>query len=196
MRASFWRAVTAAVWAADREHTLVAAVNEATGEVKYFLTNATTAPLTRVLAVAFRRWTVEHTFRLGKQEAGLLDYEGRDYTGLRRHLILALVVLGFVATHTERLRGKNPAVTAEQVCRALNLRCGAVLRRRRGVPEVRHTSDVIRYHQKRNTRAAKSHKKQRHRAVTRGRAGLPNGPRGGTSLATSAGRPGPPVVTI
>ena len=108
MRASFWRAVTAAVWAADREHTLVAAVNEATGEVKYFLTNATTAPLTRVLAVAFRRWTVEHTFRLGKQEAGLLDYEGRDYTGLRRHLILALVVLGFVATHTERLRGEKP----------------------------------------------------------------------------------------
>ena len=48
-------------------------------------------------------------FRLGKQEAGLLDYEGRDYTGLIRHLILALVVLGFVATQTERLRGEKPA---------------------------------------------------------------------------------------
>ena len=105
VRASFWRAVTAPVWVADREHTLVAAVNEATGEVKYFLTNATTAPLARVLAVAFRRWTVEHGFRLGKQEAGLMDYEGRHYTGLLRHLTLALVVLGFVATRTERLRG-------------------------------------------------------------------------------------------
>jgi SRSO17 transposase len=108
VRASFWRAVTATVWVAEREHTLVAAVNEATREVKYFLTNATTAPLTRVLAVAFRRWTVEHAFRLGKQEAGLMDYEGRSYTGLLRHLILALVVLGFVATHTERLRGGKP----------------------------------------------------------------------------------------
>ena len=108
VRASFWRAVTATVWVAEREHTLVAAVNEATGEVKYFLTNATTAPLTRVLAVAFRRWAVEHAFRLGKQEAGLLDYEGRNYTGLLRHLILALVVLGFVATHTQRLRGEKP----------------------------------------------------------------------------------------
>jgi SRSO17 transposase len=106
--ASFWRAVTAAVWVADREHTLVAAANEATGEVKYFLTNATTAPLTRVLAVAFRRWAVEHAFRLGKQEAGLMDYEGRNYPGLIRHLILALVVLGFVATHTQRLRGGKP----------------------------------------------------------------------------------------
>jgi SRSO17 transposase len=87
---------------------LVAAVNESTAEVKYFLTNATAAPLARVLAVAFRRWTVEHAFRLGKQEAGLMDYEGRNYTGLLRHLTLALIVLGFVATHTERLRGEKP----------------------------------------------------------------------------------------
>jgi SRSO17 transposase len=108
VRASFWRAASAAVWVADREHTLVAVINEATGEVKYFLTNATAAPLARVLAVAFRRWTVEHAFRLGKQEAGLMDYEGRSYTGLIRHLMLALVVLGFVATHTERLRGEKP----------------------------------------------------------------------------------------
>jgi SRSO17 transposase len=109
VRASFWRATTAAVWAADREHTLVVAVNEATAEVKYFLTNATSAPLAQVLAVAFRRSTVEHTFRLGKQEAGLMHYEGRDYTGLARHLTLALVVLGFVAEHTQRLRGEKPA---------------------------------------------------------------------------------------
>lgn len=108
VKASFWRVATATVWVADREHTLVAAVNESTAEVKYFLTNATTAGLARVLAVAFRRWTVEHAFRLGKQEAGLMDYEGRNYTGLVRHLILALIVLGFVATHTERLRGGKP----------------------------------------------------------------------------------------
>ena len=103
-----WRVATAAVWAAGRAHTLLVAVNEATAEVKYFLTNATTEPVARVLAAAFRRATVEHSFRLGKQEAGLMDYEGRDYTGLLRHLILALVVLGFVAVHTERLRGEKP----------------------------------------------------------------------------------------
>ncbi len=108
VRASFWRAATATVWVADREHTLVAAINEGTGEVKYFLTNATTASVARVLAVAFRRWTVEQGFRLGKQEAGLMDYEGRNDTGLLRHLTLSLIVLGFVATHTERLRGEKP----------------------------------------------------------------------------------------
>ena len=108
VRASFWRAATVTVWVADREHRLVAAVNEGTGEVKYFLTNATTAPLAQVLAAAFRRLTVEHAFRLGKPEAGLMDYEGRNYTGLLRHLTLALIVLGFVAAHTERLRGEKP----------------------------------------------------------------------------------------
>jgi SRSO17 transposase len=109
VRDTTWRATAATVWVADRPHTLIVGINEATAEVKYFLTNATAEPLDRVLAVAFRRAVVEHAFRLGKQEAGLMDYEGRDYTGLTRHLVLALIVLGFVAAHTERLRGGKPA---------------------------------------------------------------------------------------
>ena len=106
---SVWRAATAIVWVAGRKHLLMVAINEATAEVKYFLSNATTTPVARLLAVAFCRWNVEHSFRLAKQEAGLMHYEGRDYTGLMRHLILALVVLGFVATQTERLRGEKSA---------------------------------------------------------------------------------------
>lgn len=106
---SVWRAATAIVWVAGREQLLIVAINEATAEVKYFLSNATTTPVARLLAVAFCRWSVEQSFRLAKQEAGLMHYEGRDYTGLMRHLILALVVLGFVATQTERLRGEKSA---------------------------------------------------------------------------------------
>ena len=106
---SVWRANTATVWVAGREHLLIVAINEATAEVKYFLSNATATPLAQLLAVAFCRWSVEHGFRLAKQEAGLMHYEGRDHTGLMRHLMLALVVLGFVATQTERLRGEKSA---------------------------------------------------------------------------------------
>jgi SRSO17 transposase len=106
---SVWRAATASVWVAGRPYRLIVAINEATAEVKYFVSNALEVSLTRLLAVAFRRWTVEHGFRLGKQEAGLMHYEGRDYTGLIRHLMLALVVLGFVATQTARLRGEKSA---------------------------------------------------------------------------------------
>jgi SRSO17 transposase len=107
VRDSVWRVRNVTVWVADRPHTLIVAINEATAEVKYFLTNATGETLTRVLTVAFRRWTVEHAFRLAKQEAGLMHYEGRDYIGLTRHLILALIVLAFVAEQTQRLRGEK-----------------------------------------------------------------------------------------
>jgi SRSO17 transposase len=104
-----WRARRTRVWAARGWHTLVTAVNEATGEVKYFVTNAAGVSLATVLAVAFRRATVEHAFRIAKTEAGLTHFEGRQYVGLMRHLTLTLIVLGFVAVQTERLRGEKPA---------------------------------------------------------------------------------------
>jgi SRSO17 transposase len=103
-----WRAASVAVAVGEYHWVLVVAINEVTAEVKYFVTNATEGPLSRVMRVAFRRATVEHNFRLGKQEAGLTHYEGRSYVGLMRHLILALVVLGFAAVHTDRLRGGKP----------------------------------------------------------------------------------------
>ncbi len=107
-----WRARSVRVWAARGWHRLVTAVNEATGEVKFFVTNAVGVSLDRVLAVAFRRATIEHAFRVAKQEGGLMHYEGRDYTGLLRHLVLALIALGFVSVHTQRLRGEKPGVDA------------------------------------------------------------------------------------
>jgi SRSO17 transposase len=94
-------------------HRLVIARNRSRGEVKYFLTNApVTVGLSRVLIVGFRRWHVEHAFRVAKSEVGLAHYEGRSYVGLIRHLVLCLVVLGFVALHTERLRGEKPGPDA------------------------------------------------------------------------------------
>jgi SRSO17 transposase len=104
-----WRAASRPVRVRGHSYALVVAVNEATAEVKYFLTNAPGEPLARVLAVAFRRATVEHSFRVAKTEAGLAHYEGRQYVGLVRHLTLALIVMGFVSTHTDRLRGEKPA---------------------------------------------------------------------------------------
>ena len=53
---------------------------------------------------------MKHSFRPGKQEAGLMDFEGWNDVGLVRHLTLALIVPGFVTLHTERLRGEDPGV--------------------------------------------------------------------------------------
>jgi SRSO17 transposase len=105
--AQWWRAKSVSVRVDGRAYRLVVAINQATAEVKYFVTNAVGEPLRRVLAVAFRRATVEHCFRVGKREAGLMHYEGRQYTGLMRHLILSLIVMGFVSVHTDRLRGEK-----------------------------------------------------------------------------------------
>jgi SRSO17 transposase len=90
-------------------HRAVLARNRETGEVKYFVTSAPPAVgVKAVLTAAFCRWHVEHVFRVAKSEVGLTHYEGRHYLGLTRHLVLCLLVLGFVALHTERLRGEKP----------------------------------------------------------------------------------------
>ena len=60
----WWRAKGVTAWADGRAYRLLVAINQATAEVKYFVTNAACEPLRRVLAVAFRRATVEHSFRL------------------------------------------------------------------------------------------------------------------------------------
>jgi SRSO17 transposase len=104
-----WRVAERRGQVGSETYRLVVAICESTAEVKYFVSNDLTAPLAKLLAVAFRRATIEHGFRLTKQEAGLMHFEGRHYVALQRHLILSLLVVGFVAEQTERLRGEKPA---------------------------------------------------------------------------------------
>jgi SRSO17 transposase len=109
-----WEVKAAQVWQVQdgtwsvRTYWLIWAKNVATGEEKYFLSNA--APdtkLERLVRVAFRRWNVEHGLRVAKSEIGFTHYEGRNYTSLMRHQTLCLLMLSFVAEHTERLRGEK-----------------------------------------------------------------------------------------
>jgi SRSO17 transposase len=109
-----WEVKAAQVWQmqdkkwSHRTYWLIWARNVATGEEKYFLSNAPAdAKLQTLVRVAFRRWNVEHTFRVAKSELGFTHYEGRNYTGLMRHQVLCLLMLTFVAEHTERLRGEK-----------------------------------------------------------------------------------------
>lgn len=92
-----------------RTHWLVVAKNPATGEVKYFVSNAPPrTALATLLKVAFTRAGVEHLFRLAKSEVGFGHYEGRNYAGLMRHMTLCQLVLLFAAEQTGRLRGEKP----------------------------------------------------------------------------------------
>lgn len=95
----------------DREYWLIVARNTATGEIKYFISNAPLrTSLKRMLEAAFSRWSIEHLFRVAKTEMGLGHYEGRRYRGLMRHMTLCQLMVLFVAEQTERLRGEKPTV--------------------------------------------------------------------------------------
>jgi SRSO17 transposase len=87
---------------------LIVAKSDATGEVKYFVSNGPpkTALLT-LLKVAFTRSGIEHVFRLAKTEIGFGHFEGRSYKGLMRHMTLCQLVLLFAAEQTGRLRGEK-----------------------------------------------------------------------------------------
>lgn len=92
----------------SRTYLLIVARNVATEEIKYFISNAPDdTPIEKLMQVAFTRWNVEHSFRLAKSEIGFSHFEGRSYVALMRHMILCLVVMGFVAEHTDRLREKK-----------------------------------------------------------------------------------------
>jgi len=107
-----WKYKAARVWASSGSEPraescwLIWVVNEQTGEEKYFVSNASAdASVELLIRVGFRRWNVEHAIRLGKQEIGLKHFEGQNYTALMRHLTLCLLMMGFVAEQTARLRG-------------------------------------------------------------------------------------------
>ncbi|MCX7408590.1 MAG: hypothetical protein NTZ32_10970 [Planctomycetales bacterium] len=83
----------------ERTDWLIVARNPATGETKYFVSNAPSdtpldrlvsnapsdTPLDRLLRIAFLRWNIEHLFGVGKSELGFSHFEGRSYVSLIRH---------------------------------------------------------------------------------------------------------------
>ena len=97
-------------------------------------------------------WNIEHTFRVGKSELGFTHYEGRNYTGLMRHQTLCLLMLTFVAATRSGCGGKNPEVTMEQVCSALNLLSLEWQEKQRGTSRRQHRRATIAYHQRQPSR--------------------------------------------
>jgi SRSO17 transposase len=109
-----WRVKAARVWLSSGEgvsegaYRLTWASNDETGEEKFFLSNAKEdASVETLLRVAFRRWNVEHCFRVAKGELGFTHFEGRSYVALMRHLSLCLAASCFVAEQAQGLRGEK-----------------------------------------------------------------------------------------
>jgi len=94
----------------ERTYWLIVARQPATGEVKYFVSNAPlSTPVLELLRVAFSRWRVEQWFGRAKQEIGLGAFEVRTYKSLMRHWLISRLAMFFLARETRRLRGKKSA---------------------------------------------------------------------------------------
>lgn len=90
---------------------LIVARHVLTAEVKYFLSNAPKdTPPDVVLRVAFDRDHVEKLFEESKGQVGLDHFEARGYCAVRRHLVLSMASLLFLAEQTERFRGEKSVV--------------------------------------------------------------------------------------
>jgi len=94
----------------DRRYWLIAAKHPTTGEMKYFISNASAdASLKPMLQAAFARWHIEKWFERAKQQAGLGAFEVRNYTSLIRHWLCSRLAMLFLAEQTHRLRGEKSA---------------------------------------------------------------------------------------
>ena len=98
---------------------LLIARNLLSGEVKYFLSNASGVPTETLLHVAFRRWQVERLFEDAKGCVGFDQSEVRKYVALKRHMILTMTSLLFLMREVSRLRKR----------RVVERRTGAIVRR-------------------------------------------------------------------
>ena len=83
-------------------------MNEKEEEIKFFVSNASMdVSLDDLLLTAFSRWRVERSFQDTKQKLGLDHYEGRNYQGLIRHLLLSSLTYYFLQTQWLALRKKT-----------------------------------------------------------------------------------------
>jgi SRSO17 transposase len=91
----------------QRRYWLIVARNVASGEIKYFISNALDASLEEMLRAAWTRFHVEMWFERAKQEVGLGAFEMRNYPGLMRHWLICSMVMLFLTEQTNRLRGEK-----------------------------------------------------------------------------------------
>lgn len=92
----------------DRLYWLIIARNTETGEIKYFVSNASeNMTMEEMLRVAFARWHVEMWFERAKQDCGFGAFEVRTYQSLIRHWLCSRIGMYILATETTQLRGKK-----------------------------------------------------------------------------------------
>ncbi len=103
--------------------------NNSTGELAYYRCWAPqTVPLSALVRVAGRRWTIEESFQASKTLTGLDQHQVRRWTSWQRWTILTMLAYAFLAVVTATERTQNPtpqgssliALTCNEVKRLFN----------------------------------------------------------------------------
>ena len=111
----------------DRQYWLIVAKNPETGEIKYFICNASeNTPIEEMLRIAFGRWHVEKWFERAKQQCGFGAFEVRTYQSLIRHWLCSRIGMYILAAETTQLREKKSGDYLRASCPSARPRLAAV----------------------------------------------------------------------
>ena len=79
-----------------------------TGEQKYYLSNLPVDTTLKMLAAAIKaRWICEQAHQQLKEELGLDHFEGRSWTGLHRHCLMAMIAFAFLQSRRLKAAGRK-----------------------------------------------------------------------------------------
>jgi SRSO17 transposase len=79
-----------------------------TGEQKYYVSNQSADATLMMLAAAIKaRWICEQAHQQLKEELGLDHFEGRSWTGLRRHALMTMIAYAFLQSRRLKAAGRK-----------------------------------------------------------------------------------------
>jgi SRSO17 transposase len=90
------------------EEVWVVGEQRSTGERKYYLSNLPADTSLKQLAAAIKaRWVCEQAHQQLKEELGLDHFEGRSWTGLHRHTLMAMIAYAFLQSRRLAQAGRE-----------------------------------------------------------------------------------------
>ena len=122
-------------------------------KVDYYLSNAAPeTPLGECARVAKAEHRIEECLQRSKSEAGLADYEVRNWTGWQHHQTLSLLATWFLVRETERGKKWTPAITLPQIRQGIALilyevfQCGTLSQRLKECQQRLQRNELARFY--------------------------------------------------